>query len=54
VLSGEVRYRHGDDVYHLRPGDSLFFDPDVPHGPEELIGLPIHFLTVISYPQNER
>lgn len=51
VLEGEVRYRHAEEVFHLKPGDSLFFDADAPHGPEELIGLPLRYLSVISYPQ---
>ncbi len=50
VLEGQVLYRHGSQMYHLRPGDTLFFDADAPHGPEELIELPIRFLSVISYP----
>ncbi|MFT6695693.1 MAG: transcriptional regulator with XRE-family HTH domain, partial [Paracoccaceae bacterium] len=33
VLEGEVGYRHGDQVYRLKPGDTLFFDADCPHGP---------------------
>ena len=51
MLEGEVRYRHGDQSFHLRPGDSLFFDADAPHGPDELIVLPARYLSVISYPQ---
>ena len=51
MLEGEVSYRHGDQSFHLRPGDSLFFDADAPHGPDELIKLPIRFVCVISYPQ---
>jgi len=51
ILEGEVGYRHGDRSFHLRPGDSLFFDADAAHGPEELISLPIRYLSVISYPQ---
>ncbi|MEM7733315.1 MAG: helix-turn-helix domain-containing protein [Pseudomonadota bacterium] len=51
MLEGEVSYRHGDQSYHLRPGDSLFFDADAPHGPDKLIELPIRFICVISYPQ---
>ena len=47
VLEGKVAYRHGDRVYTLNPGDSLFFDADAPHGPEELSRLPIRFLSVI-------
>jgi len=51
MLEGEVLYRHGDETFHLRPGDSLFFDADAPHGPDELIQLPARYLSVISYPQ---
>lgn len=51
MLDGEVDYRHGDDVYALKPGDTLFFDADAPHGPEVLVKLPARYLSVISYPQ---
>lgn len=47
MLSGEVVYRHGSDTYRLRPGDSLLFDADVPHGPEELVDVPIRFLSIM-------
>jgi len=53
VLEGEVLYRHADKTYHLRPGDSLFFDADAPHGPEELIALPVRLLSVIAQPRDE-
>ena len=49
MLEGEVGYRHGDKVYVLRPGDPLYFDADVPHGPDELRKLPIRFLSIISH-----
>ncbi|MCW1920661.1 cupin domain-containing protein [Rhodobacter sp. KR11] len=52
VLEGEVTYRHGDQLFHLRPGDSLFFDADAPHGPEILNRLPARYLSIIAYPQN--
>lgn len=51
MLEGEVDYRHGDEVYPLQPGDTLFFDADAPHGPEVLKLLPARYLSVISYPQ---
>ena len=51
MLEGEVGYRHGDKSFHLKPGDSLFFDADAPHGPDELIRLPARYISVISYPQ---
>ncbi len=51
MLEGEVDYRHGDEVYPLKPGDSLFFDADAPHGPEVLVTLTARYLSVIAYPQ---
>ncbi len=52
MLEGEVGYRHGEKRFHLCPGDSLFFDADAPHGPDQLIKLPARYLSVISYPQS--
>jgi transcriptional regulator with XRE-family HTH domain len=49
LLVGKVGYRHGDRVYTMEPGDSLFFDATVNHGPELLLELPIRLLSVISY-----
>jgi transcriptional regulator with XRE-family HTH domain len=51
VLEGELVYRHANKTYHLKPGDSLFFDSDAPHGPEELIKLPIKMLSVMCKPR---
>lgn len=51
MLEGEVVYRHGNNLYRMTPGDSLFFDADAPHGPEELSALPIRYLSIISYPR---
>lgn len=51
MLEGCVDYRHGNRVYRLEPGDSLLFDADCPHGPEDLLQLPARFVSVISYPQ---
>ncbi len=51
MLEGEVVYRHGDSLYRMQAGDSLFFDADAPHGPEELVKLPARYLSIISYPQ---
>ena len=48
LLEGEVVYRHANRTYLLRPGDSLFFDAEAPHGPEELIRLPIRMIAVLS------
>lgn len=52
MLEGKVNYRHGDEVHELVPGDTLFFDADAPHGPEELVELPARYLSIISYPQS--
>ncbi len=52
MLEGEVDYRHGEGVYPLKPGDTLFFDADAPHGPEVLVKLPARYISVISYPQD--
>ncbi|MCE7028067.1 helix-turn-helix domain-containing protein [Jiella avicenniae] len=54
MLEGEVIYRHADSRYHMRPGDSFFFDADAPHGPEELVALPARYLSIICYPQRGR
>lgn len=54
MLDGEVVYRHGGSRYHMRPGDSFFFDADAPHGPEELVRLPARYLSIICYPQQGR
>mgnify|MGYP002651846505 CR=1 FL=1 len=49
MLEGEVVYRHGEQLFTMQPGDSLFFDADAPHGPERLVTLPARYLSVISY-----
>ena len=51
MLEGEVLYRHAGRTYRMTSGDSLFFDADAPHGPEELIQLPIRFLSIIIEPR---
>jgi hypothetical protein len=33
----------------MEAGDSLFFDADAPHGPQELLKLPARYLSIISY-----
>lgn len=51
MLEGKVGYRHGDQIFMLEAGDSLLFDADERHGPEQLIELPARYLSIISYPQ---
>lgn len=50
MLDGELLYRHADKTYRLEPGDSLFFDADAPHGPQELRRLPATYLSIIVTP----
>lgn len=49
VLDGVMRYVHGEAHYEMHAGDSLIFDGEGPHGPSELVQLPITFLTVTGY-----
>ncbi len=49
ILEGSLRYRHGTGTYLLKPGDSLTFRGDVPHGPDRLLKLPIRMLSIIVY-----
>lgn len=51
MLDGRVDYRHGEQIYALEPGDTLLFDSDAPHGPENLRELPARYLSIICYPQ---
>jgi len=51
MLTGEVHYRHGDNSYRLRPGDSILFDSSALHGPETLVKLPMTYLSIIVYPR---
>lgn len=49
LLQGKLIYRHGNQLYPMKEGDSLTFDSDVPHGPETLIQVPIHLLSIMNY-----
>jgi len=51
MLSGKVCYRHGDRTYVMEPGDALFFDAAARHGPEELVEVPMQYLSIIIYPR---
>ena len=48
MLKGRMDYRHAGQVYHLEPGDSLFFDGNLEHGPLQVYGPPVEFLSIIS------
>lgn len=49
MLEGEMEYHHGEEKYQLRPGDSLSFSGEIPHGPEMLNQVPIKFIAIIIY-----
>jgi transcriptional regulator with XRE-family HTH domain len=52
VLEGRLTYRHGSKTFLMSPDDSLLFDADVPHGPEELAKTPVRYLAVVCYPRS--
>jgi hypothetical protein len=33
----------------MQAGDSLTFDGEIPHGPEELVQVPIRLLSIMNY-----
>ncbi|SHN74552.1 helix-turn-helix domain-containing protein [Cryptosporangium aurantiacum] len=49
MLEGEMVYGHGESSYTMRPGDALQLDGEGTHGPQELVELPIRFLSVVAY-----
>jgi len=49
MLSGAIRYRHGNHSYLLKRGDCLTFRGDIAHGPERLVKVPIRMLSIIIY-----
>jgi transcriptional regulator with XRE-family HTH domain len=53
MLEGKVAYRHANKTYELEPGDSLFFDAEASHGPEEILALPCRYLSFIVSQGNE-
>lgn len=48
MLEGAMDYRHDEQIYHLDPGDSLFFDGTIEHGPVKVYQPPVRFLSIIS------
>jgi transcriptional regulator with XRE-family HTH domain len=52
MLEGVMVYGHGDSEYTLRAGDTLLLDGEAPHGPHDLVRLPIRFLAITAYPDN--
>jgi transcriptional regulator with XRE-family HTH domain len=59
VLEGTMRIVLGGDTVDLESGDSIYFDPSIPHGQQCVEGRTARFLTVIvhgikSEPQEDR
>lgn len=48
VLSGRVRVVLGGKTVDLSRGDSVYFDPEIPHGQLALDEAPASFLTIIA------
>jgi transcriptional regulator with XRE-family HTH domain len=46
VLAGHMTYGHGSFEYDMSAGDSLLLDGEGPHGPLELLDVPVVFLAV--------
>jgi transcriptional regulator with XRE-family HTH domain len=46
VLEGRMKYRYANRLYDVKPGDSLLFDPNAAHGPEEIDTVPVRFLAL--------
>lgn len=53
MLEGKVTYRHGDKTHLLEPGDSMFFDAEASHGPDEILKLPCRYLSIIVSQSSE-
>ena len=45
-----IKYRRGQQIYVLHPDDTLTFQADIAHGPEQLIKLAIQILSIFIYP----
>ena len=48
MLEGEVSYQVGDEFFLLQAGDSLTFEGETPHRPDNINKTPIRFLSIIS------
>ena len=53
LLEGRLVYRHGNHLFPMEAGDSLTFDGEIPHGPEQLVEVPIKLLSIINYGEKE-
>lgn len=51
VMDGEILYRHGSKDFRLKPGDTLFFDAEVPHGPTKICEASAKLLSITVRPR---
>jgi transcriptional regulator with XRE-family HTH domain len=49
VLGGAMVYGHGGASYTMRVGDALQLDGEGAHGPQQLLELPVRFLSVTAH-----
>jgi DNA-binding XRE family transcriptional regulator len=49
MLEGTMEYSYGREHFRMQKGDTLQFEGDIPHGPIELVKLPIRFLSITIY-----
>ncbi|MDO6584724.1 XRE family transcriptional regulator [Salipiger sp. 1_MG-2023] len=50
MLTGRMRYRSGDELFVMEPGDSLTFLAEVVHGVEEMLDPHVQFISVLVEP----
>lgn len=48
VLEGVVAITWGDKEFELHPGDSMYFNPTMPHGQRCVSSIPAKFVTIIA------
>ncbi|MDN2567306.1 XRE family transcriptional regulator [Aquibium sp. A9E412] len=54
MLEGEITYQHGDTIYTMTPGATLFFGAQIMHGPERILKAPATLLSVQAYLRNPK
>ena len=53
ILEGAVDYGYGGKDYRLEAGDTMQIHGEVAHGPTEVVGLPLRFISIKVYPASE-
>lgn len=48
VLEGSTSYRYDEQLFIIEEGDSLYFDSDIPHGPNPQPGQKVRYLSVLA------